>query len=330
MLSCARRQGGLITRAQALAHGLSPATVDRWARSRWSTVLPGVYDTGCDTHAASVSTVASSGSDPDPELEAVRRLARAASLKWGNGLVVSGRSAAALLGYPLPRTPPAWCGEFGLPPDPTFPRLTVTLPPGRKAQAAPVRVDRRELASADIVRMAEAWVTSPVRTTADLLRSEPLLTAVAAADAAVRRSRTTLRMVESEIVTGVGRRGAAQARRALELLDPACESPLETMLRLLLYLAGLPRPVSQFEVRAHGQALGRADFAYPDAGLVLECDGRAYHQEWSAGVRDRRRQNRFVVEAGLRALRFTYDDLALRPGAVAAEVRAALGGPART
>jgi very-short-patch-repair endonuclease len=110
----------------------------------------------------------------------------------------------------------------------------------------------------------------------------------------------------------------------MALIEPATESPLETMLRLLLALGGLPPPVPQFEVRAGTRLLGRADFAYPDARLVLECDGRAYHQEWAVGVRDRRRQNSLVVDAGLRVLRFTHDDLCFRPAEVVGAVRAAL------
>src|SRR5689334_20526759 len=57
--------------------------------------------------------------------------------------------------------------------------------------------------------------------------------------------------------------GTARLRRAIELAEPATESEMETRLRLLLVLAGLPRP--QAQVRLHddaGRFIARPDLYY--------------------------------------------------------------------
>ena len=46
-----------------------------------------------------------------------------------------------------------------------------------------------------------------------------------------------------------GYRGIETLRRALEFAEPAAESPMETKLRMLLILAGLPRPRVQVSLR---------------------------------------------------------------------------------
>ena len=65
------------------------------------------------------------------------------------------------------------------------------------------------------------------------------------------------------------------------------------------------------------------DVAFPEARLALEVDGRAYHSDARSFQRDRRRQNDLVA-AGWTVLRFTWEDIVLRPGEVLARIEAAL------
>jgi very-short-patch-repair endonuclease len=117
--------------------------------------------------------------------------------------------------------------------------------------------------------------------------------------------------------------GVARLRRAIELAEPATESVMETRLRLMLVLAGLPRPQAQISLYDEfGDFLGRPDFYYPYYRLALEYDG-ARHRENLTG--DNRRQNR-LLDAGYRLLRFTAADVMSAPNSVVALVRRALSG----
>ena len=80
-------------------------------------------------------------------------------------------------------------------------------------------------------------------------------------------------------------RNARRARRAASLVRAGVDSPMETRLRLLIVLAGLPEPQVNMIVRiASGKWRWRFDLCYPEYKLIIEYDGRqhAYHAEqWS-------------------------------------------------
>jgi very-short-patch-repair endonuclease len=71
--------------------------------------------------------------------------------------------------------------------------------------------------------------------------------------------------------------------RLLPLLDPSAESGLETIVRCRLLLAGI---LTRSQVPIEG--IGRVDLLIGDR-LVIECDGRAHHDDPLARARDRRR-----------------------------------------
>ena len=96
---------------------------------------------------------------------------------------------------------------------------------------------------------------------------------------------------------------------------------METRLRLLLEMSGLPRPRAQVDLRAATcQFVARVDLFYPEPGLAIEYDGENHRDRL---VDDNRRQNR-LLQIGVRLLRYTGADLRTRSTAVVAEVRAAL------
>ena len=96
---------------------------------------------------------------------------------------------------------------------------------------------------------------------------------------------------------------------------------METRLRLLLVLAGLPHPRGQVSLRDDfGLFLARPDLYYPDARLAIEYDGATHRVSLAA---DNRRQNR-LIDAGYRLLRFTAGDVLDTPAAVVSMVRRAL------
>ena len=164
-------------------------------------------------------------------------------------------------------------------------------------------------------------VTSAVRTIADLACRLPLTDAVALVDTALHGRLVNNGRLCDWASTHAGYRGVRRLRRALELADPAAESVMETRLRLLLVLAGLPHPRGQVSLRDDcGLFLARPDLYYPDARLAIEYDGATHRESLAA---DNRRQNR-LLDAGYRLLRFTAGDVLDAPASVVSMVRRAL------
>jgi len=223
--------------------------------------------------------------------------------------VFSGRTAAWLHGIDLPPCDPV--------------DATVSKRCGISARAG-LSLRRVELADGDVVSRHGMPVTSILRTLVDLSQQLTLVEAIAAMDAALQ-----LRLVDEKGLRGLlhqraGCMGVVRLRRVVELADPAAESPMESRLRALLILAGLPRPQVQVKVYDElGRFLGRPDLYYASHRLGIEYDGGTHRDRL---VDDNRRQNR-LTNAGIRLLRYTAADLLSRPDQIVGQVRCALGLP---
>jgi very-short-patch-repair endonuclease len=115
--------------------------------------------------------------------------------------------------------------------------------------------------------------------------------------------------------------GVANLRRVASFAEPATESPMESRLRMLLVLGGLPRPQAQVPLHdSRGLFVGRPDLYYSDHRLGLEYDGGIHR---TSLAEDNRRQNKLLA-AGFRLLRFTAGDLRQNPDSVIAQVRTML------
>jgi very-short-patch-repair endonuclease len=107
----------------------------------------------------------------------------------------------------------------------------------------------------------------------------------------------------------------------LGFVDAAAESPMESRLRMVLVLGGLPRPRAQVTIRDRwGRALGRPDLYYAEQRLGIEYDGGSHRESLTE---DNRRQNR-LLKAGVRLLRFTAADVLRNPEGVVSQVQAVL------
>jgi very-short-patch-repair endonuclease len=225
---------------------------------------------------------------------------RAAWLRLPDAAVFSGRTAA-------------WLHSL----DTRCNAIEAALPPtSHISQRVGIRIRRRRLESNEIVRRHGFQVTSPPRTVVDIISSAELVEAVVILDAALHKQLIRIEQIRPR----PGDRGVRTLRRAIELAEPATESPMETRLRMVLVLAGLARPELQVPLRGPSGFAGRADLYYPEPCLVIEYDGATHRDSLTA---DNRRQNR-LVEAGYRVLRFTAADVFSQAPAVVATVRQAL------
>jgi very-short-patch-repair endonuclease len=138
---------------------------------------------------------------------------------------------------------------------------------------------------------------------------------------ALHRRIVSLTQLRSYLEGNRGAKGIATLRRAIDLAEPATESPMETRLRMLLVMARLPRPRAQVPLHdQHGRFLGRPDLYYPEHKLALEYDGGTHRDNL---VEDNRRQNR-LLNSGFRLLRFTSADIYRAPESVTEQVHRAI------
>ena len=144
------------------------------------------------------------------------------------GSVVSGMSAAALRG---------WWIAGSVASDPT---LDVTSPISMDVRRQNVRCRRSQLRRGDVEFLRGIAVTSGARTLLDLARDISLIDLVVMTDAALSMRDCTIDDLAATAAFSHSR-GIRRFRRMLELAEPKSESPMETLLRLVIVLSGLPR-----------------------------------------------------------------------------------------
>lgn len=259
----ARRQHGLVTRAQALAAGMSPDRIDhRVRRGAWRRLAAGVF--------ALVSSPAT-----------WRQRLLAACLAAGPFAVASHRSAAALFGL------------SGIPAG----VVEIAVPRGRSHRSELAVVHQvRDLPPGDVTRIDGIPVTRPARTLVDLAGVVSERALEEAVDDALCRRLVTLPRLDGRAaaLAGKGRTGAANLRAILATWHDGGLLPQETaearLFRRLVH-SGLPPPQRQHEVWADGRLLGRLDLAWPEARVGFELDGFRWHGTPRAHRRDIARHN---------------------------------------
>jgi hypothetical protein len=273
-----------------------------------------------------------------PETLEVR--CRAAALLVPRDAAFSHATATALLGLPLPRDETtaqssgvlesahgSWLPTRTAAHDARVP-LHVTVPVrdprvvGPRLVGIVTHVSKLEPQETQL-RADGLRTTTPTRTWLDRAATLDLVELVALADAILRRGLVTDEELQQAVHGWSGRPGAALSRRAATLVEPATDSSMETRLRLLLVLAGLPRPVANRDVVAHGGWIARPDLSYPELKIAIEYDGdhhRVSRRQWQNDIGRRR----VLEEEGWLVLVFTADDVLRRGDDTVRRVRSAL------
>ena len=224
----------------------------------------------------------------------------AAVLACGAESMVSHQTAAELWGVRPPRGGP----------------VEISVPAALDRAVHGIRLHRRRsLDPSELQRRLGIPITSPIRTLVDLatrLESRPLEAAINEADKIDLIDPETLRLG----LDGMRwQRGVPALRRVLDRRTfRLTDSELERIFLRLVRAIGLPTPRTGAWVNGF-----RADFFWPELGLVVETDGLRYHRTPAQQVRDRRR-DQVHTAAGLTALRFTHAQVRFE----AAEVREVL------
>lgn len=280
---------GVITTPEAIALGLDPDRLVKWARAgRLVRAAP---------HTYVVAGVPASW----------RRRVRVAT---GSGAAWASHGTAAAL----------W-GLDGFPPD----RVEVVTVRGRRRRrSAWIVHESRTLRGVDLDEADGLPVTSLVRTVLDLPAvAHPYLVAKAL-DHGCRTTPGLLDLLVQRHLE-VARRGRPGAKLMSAMLDERLgagrftDSAFEDLARRLVREVGLPEPVPQHPVR-DGDFVAYLDLAWPDVMWSVECDSLAFHSGKGPHEWDRARR-RHLKRLGWDTVEITYDDVTQRRGKTGRELR---------
>ncbi|MEX1005721.1 MAG: type IV toxin-antitoxin system AbiEi family antitoxin domain-containing protein [Acidimicrobiia bacterium] len=291
-LDLALRQGGVVTRAQALELGLTPRQITwRIASGHWTVVQRAVYKLA--------------------EPRDRRDLMSTVLVTWP-GAVISHESAAGIHRFPFV--------------EPHETRIVVSHHT-RTTHDFPGVIVRRthDLDGWHVTQVAGLRLTTVARTVVDLAADRSVRHMGAIVDRLA--SDGAVEVFELEAVLGAtGRRGKPGTTTMREVLearigeDPS-SSVLERHGRRLLADAGLPTPKSEYPIP---WTLDRFfDDAFPERKVAIEWDSRRFHGQMASFDADRGRDRDAAVH-GWVVLRFTWRDVHGHPDRVVDTLRALL------
>lgn len=129
-------------------------------------------------------------------------------------------------------------------------------------------------------------VSAPEQLFCELAELLGLVDLVVAGDALVRRYNVDPARLMA-VADRAPRSARSPARRAAAYVRRDVDSPMETRVRMLLVLAGLPEPQVNVKVRwPDGRVRYRFDLCYPEWKLVIEYDGRQHRDDLDQWDRD--------------------------------------------
>jgi hypothetical protein len=228
------------TRPQALAAGI---TLSMLRGPKFTQLFRGVY--------------VAAGIPFHPEIRI-----RGALLTHPPGAFASYHSAAELYGLPVPNTSQVHVSVFT--------KDDRRRRDGIVSHVAPPQKLR-------VVRGIEVPV--PTQLFIDLAAHLGLVDLVVLGDAMVRRKLATPEELVAACAAWEGRHARA-ARRAAGYVRAKVDSPMESRLRMLIVLAGLPEPEVNLELRDDfGNLVCKPDLSYPHLKIAIEYDGQQHRED---------------------------------------------------
>ncbi len=245
----AASQYGVVSRAQAVARGMSESAIDRRLKAgRWVVVFPGVYRVvGAPVTARQRSWQRRCGAAVSSRT--TPRLACCASKRSEAGLHLT----VATGGHAI---------------EDVHAHRTTCCP----TSTSGLWTHSVYIGDSDVDRSCSAARRRSARSRVRVGRRMGLTT-------------VTLLARRANELCGKGRPGSGRVRRLLAVAETrATESRLEVKFARLLRASALPKPVRQYPVGAY-----RLDFAWPWLWVAAECDGFERHGTRLAWKRDRAR-----------------------------------------
>jgi very-short-patch-repair endonuclease len=292
----AGRQAGAFSFAQARDLGFPSSTIaDRLRRGTWTRRRPGVY--------------AVTGTEPTRLHEL-----------WVASLAVGPAGA-------LTHETAALChGAERLPEHP----VVLTNPHGAHHHLPGLFVHQiDDLAEHHRTTWNGLAISRPARCVVELAATQPERVVGAVLDDLLRMGKVRLPQVHRVVadVLRPGKPGMASIARVLDQRGEGYVPPQSELERALfdaLAAGGLPAPSRQVPLPGRGPIRGLADAGYLDVKILLEVDGRRWHQRVEASARDKARDLQ-VIRAGWLPIRLEYEHIVRDPGemcAAIADVRA--------
>jgi very-short-patch-repair endonuclease len=294
----AERQHGLLTRAQALAGGLTPRSLDgRLSSGQWTRLHPEVYRVGGAPPsweqvvlAACLAVVASTRGAP------------AGVRLDGGDVLTSHRTAARLWGLPT--------GGPGT--------IELLVPHARKVQVTGATARRSRVMPPAVLR--SGIPATPLEwTLMDLAGVLPDAELVTVLDYALGHRALSLPRLDKLLAhLGCrGRRGAGLLRSLVaERAGRRSFTPIENAFRAAIAARGLPPPEEQFIIVLPDGRLVVIDFAWVAQRLAVGVDSFTNHSSLSDWAADHRR-NQKILLAGWLPLDVTSAQIAEDPEGVA-------------
>jgi len=262
-----QQQHGVITRAQAIALGLSARQIGyRLETGQWIAVQPSIYR-------------------PASTAESWEMQLLAACLSTGG--IASHRNAAALWNLDLYSQPP----------------IEISVERGRSVRRDIARVhettqwDRR-----DPITIRGIPCTGIERTILDCAAKVGPRRAERLAEAAIRQNKTSWLALADCLKdhSRQGRDGCLTLRNLLDVRLGNGTVPLSDFSRRVVNLlvdAGIPHPHVEYRIAdSDGSHILQVDLAWPDRRKAWELDGLAFHFGRHDIERDRRKRNRLISE----------------------------------
>ncbi|MHA3701697.1 type IV toxin-antitoxin system AbiEi family antitoxin domain-containing protein [Jatrophihabitans sp. YIM 134969] len=163
--------------------------------------------------------------------------------------------------------------------------------------------------SATAVLGVDLLVTAPGRTVVDVAREFGVEAGVVVADSALRTRLGARERLDHAVRQARGRPRVDRARSAVEFADARSESVLESRSRHRMAVAGLPAPLTQVDILTlSGRLVGRADFYWPEFGVIGEADGLGKYDGFRSLTAEKLREDA-LRDLGLEIARWVWDDL---------------------